>query len=182
VIPPFANPTGALPVGRYLTTVDEIHARFVENKSARRQEIWDDWNKATALLRSHVPLCGVWLSGSFLTEKDEPDDVDCVYWAEDGEINRARANPISATVIDVFAQKDALRNLVGLRVDTFVVPWNCCADLAKATIVTLSYFQSRGHWDDFWQRMRSGPKGAPAVRVDALPRRGYLEVILDGFR
>ncbi|OBH55023.1 hypothetical protein A5687_03350 [Mycobacterium mantenii] len=182
MIPPFANPTGALPVGRYLTTADEIHSRFVDNKSARRQEVWDDWNKATTLLNSHLPICAVWLSGSFLTQKDEPDDVDCVYWAEDTEIDRARTNPISATIIDVFAQKDALRSLVGLRVDTFVVPWNCCSDLANATIATASYFQNRGHWDDFWQRMRSGGKGAAAVREDALPRRGYLEVILDGFR
>ncbi|TQR82647.1 hypothetical protein D8S82_31040 [Mycobacterium hodleri] len=134
------------------------------------------------MLRSHIPICAVWLSGSFLTQKDEPDDVDCVYWAEDLEINNARANPVSAAVVDIFAQKDALRTAVGLRVDTFVVPWNCCPDLAIATIATTTYFQNRGHWDDFWQRMRSGAKSAPAVRADALPRRGYLEVIFDGFR
>ncbi|ASW99448.1 hypothetical protein CKJ56_04910 [Mycobacterium intracellulare subsp. chimaera] len=182
MIPPLTNPTGVLPLGRYPATVDEIRQTFVDNKAARRQEVWDDWNKATALLRSHVPVCAVWLSGSFLTQKDEPDDVDCVYWVEDTEISRARLNRVSAAVIDIFAQKDALRNLVGLRVDTFIVPWHCSPDPAVATIATASYFQNRGHWDDFWQRMRSGAKGAQAVRADALPRRGYLEVILDGFR
>nr|WP_245843054.1 hypothetical protein [Mycolicibacterium vulneris] len=171
-----------LPVGRFPATVGEIEARFVDGKSNRRAEVWSDWQKATTILRQHVEICAVWLSGSFFTSKDEPDDIDSVYWAEDVKLNTAALQPASAQVIGMFAQKDAVRNTVGLRVDTFVVPWNCCPDTSVATPVTWEYWRGRGHWDDFWSRIRTGPKGAPAVRTDALPRRGYLEVIVDGFK
>jgi hypothetical protein len=43
------------------------------------------------------------------------------------------------------------------------------------------YLRRRGYWDDFWMRTRSGTKGQPFQVADALPRRGYVEISLDGF-
>lgn len=162
--------------------IDEIHADFVAGKSPRREKVWNDWQAATALLRQHVPVSAAWVGGSFLTSKAEPDDIDCVYWVDSVALQNAHLNPASAQVIQVFAGQRMLRDLVGLEVDTFVVAWSCCPDIAQAAPHTGRYWSSRGYWDDFWSRMRSGPKGAPAVRDDALPRRGYLEVIFDGFK
>lgn len=155
---------------------------FVDGQNPAREKVWNDWQKATGLLQQHVPVLAAWLSGSFLTSKAQPDDIDCVYWIDYMELKTAQLRPQSAQMIEVFSKKGQLRSLVGLQVDTFVVAWNCCPDISSAMPDTTEYWTARGHWDDFWSRMRSGPKGAPAVRMDALPRRGYLEVIFDGFK
>jgi len=182
LIPLLDSATGALPVGRYQASVDELHSTFVEGKAPVREKVWNDWQQATAFLRRHVPVAAAWLGGSFFTNKDEPDDIDCVYWVDYMDLNAARFNAESARVIEIFAGQRKLRDLVGLQVDTFVVAWFCCPDVSQAMPDTRSYWQSRGQWDDFWSRMRTGTKGAPAVRDDALPRRGYLEVTFDGFK
>ncbi|BBZ67796.1 hypothetical protein MINS_32250 [Mycolicibacterium insubricum] len=182
MIPALDASTGALPVGRYPAQLAEIQAEFVDGKGSAREQVWNDWQKATALLQQHVAILATWVSGSFFTSKDAPDDIDCVYWVDYMALKIAQLNPASAHMVEVFSKKDQLRGLVGLRVDTFVVAWNCCPDITQAMPDTRDYWAARGHWDDFWARMRSGPKGAPAVRTDALPRRGYLEVIFDGFK
>lgn len=182
MIPALDAATGAIPVGRYSATLADIHAAFVAGKTPAREKIWHDWQTATALLRQHVPVLATWVGGSFFTSKDVPDDIDCVYWVEYFDLITARLNPLSTRMVEVFSQKHELRKVVGLQVDTFVVAWNCCPDLAQAMPATSEYWATRGLWDDFWSRMRSSPKGAPAVRTDALPRRGYLEVIFDGFK
>lgn len=182
LIPALETTTGALPVGRYPASLAEIHAQFVAGNTPAREKVWNDWQKATALLQHHVPVLAAWLSGSFFTSKDEPDDIDCVYWVGYLDLKAAQLNPASAHVVEVFSKKDELRKLVGLQVDTFVVAWYCCPDITQPMPDTSQYWAARGHWDDFWSRIRSGPKGAPVVRADALPRRGYLEVIFDGFK
>jgi hypothetical protein len=181
LIPALDATTGALPVGRYPVSLAEIHDEFVAGKAPAREKVFNDWQKATALLRQHVPLLAAWVGGSFVTSKAEPDDIDCVYWVDYMELSSARLRPASARMVEVFANHE-LRKLVGLQVDTFVIAWYCCPDTSQAMPHTWDYWSMRGHWDDFWSRMRSGPKGAPVVRDDALPRRGYLEVIFDGFK
>lgn len=182
LIPGLDASTGALPAGRYPATLAEIQAEFVDGKGPVRERVWYDWLKATELLQRHVAVLAAWVGGSFFTSKDEPDDIDCVYWVDYMALKIAQLNPTSAHMVEVFSKKDQIRKLVGLRVDTFVVAWNCCPDITQAMPDTREYWRARGHWDDFWARMRSGPKGAPAARTDALPRRGYLEVIFDGFK
>jgi hypothetical protein len=182
LIPALEAATGALPVGRYPASLAEIHGQFVVGRAPERQKVWNDWQTATALLRKHVPILAAWVGGSFFTSKDAPDDIDCVYWVEYFDLVAARLNPASTAVVEVFSQQHELRKLVGLQVDTFIVAWNCCPDITQSMPHTRAYWGDRGFWDDFWSRMRSGPKGAPAVRTDALPRRGYLEVIFDGFK
>ena len=39
------------------------------------------------------------------------------------------------------------------------------------------YYGNRGYWDNLWVRVRDSDQ-----RLDSVPRRGYLEVILDGYR
>ncbi len=179
MIPAFDAATGALPPGRYRTTPGEVAGCLATNP--HRRDLWTQWRAATELLSRHVPVLAAWISGGFVSDREDPDDVDCVYWVEDLELNQAALRPDSNRIIEIFARKGSLRELVGLRVDTFVAPWNCCPDLEHSTYLTKHYWAGRGQWDDFWSRMRSSGKGAPAARADAVPRRGYLEVIIDGF-
>ena len=179
MIPAFDPASGALPPGRYQTTVGEVAACLATNP--HRQDLWLQWRAATELLSRHVPVLAAWISGGFVSDREDPDDVDCVYWVEDLEFGQAALRPDSHRIIEIFAQKGMLREHVGLQIDTFIAQWSCCSDLGNSSYLTKQYWASRGHWDDFWSRMRSSGKGAPAVRADALPRRGYLEVIIDGF-
>lgn len=181
MIPPLTPGGVGLPVGRFPCDVAEIEAAFVDAfpGSTRRPLVWEHWLTATELLRSHVGVRYAWLGGSFLTDKPEPDDLDVVYWAEDVDLDAAQANPVSAGVIETFARSGLKAH--GYQLDTFVVAWRSNPEAFARGPLDVAYYRSRGYWDDLWVRLRSGPKGAPRVRLDSIPRRGYLEVTLDGF-
>jgi hypothetical protein len=54
VIPDLDADHGLLPPGRYRTTRDEVHERFVAGCGAHRERLWRDWTVATSLLCRHV--------------------------------------------------------------------------------------------------------------------------------
>jgi len=177
--------TGFLPLGRYSSSLVEVEAQFVADTkwttSATRAAIWEEFISATEQLRSVLPVCSVWISGSFLTQKLNPDDIDVLYWCENRHIS---AIPSTRVVDRLMLQKFArneLRSDLGLRIDSRVGEWHARPEPAFLnTPEDRAHIIARGFWDDFWQRARSGAKGAPAVRADAIPRRGYIEVMLDG--
>lgn len=177
LIPQLDPATNALPAGRYRADESEIVRRFVFND--HRVELWDEWSAATGLLRSRFPVCAAWLGGSYFTGKSQPSDIDCVYFIDAHhlvEIDEGLKN-----LVAVFANGGALSHHTGLRVDSYVVPWQANATPQRATPDIAKYYENRGYWDDLWSKMRSGPKNMSATRLDAHPRRGYLEVVLDGF-
>ena len=183
MLPAFESATGALPVGRYPTTLAEIQAAYVDAPelaaSTTRAEIWSHFESATTELRRIVPVAYVWVAGSFITTKVDPDDIDVVYWCEDRLVDLV-SNFRDKQILEFFA-KNEVRGRTGLRVDTRYGRWHVHPDADRIpTAQHQSYSQTRGYWDDFWLRSRSGAKTDPRVREDALPRRGYLEVILDG--
>jgi len=183
MLPALEPATGALPVGRFPADLAEVRAAYVDSPdfaaSTTRQEIWTHFESATAELRRIVPVAHVWIAGSFLTNKPDPDDIDLVYWCEDRHIDNV-SDVRDKQILELFA-KNKVRTQTGLRVDTRYGRWHVHPDADRVmTAQHLSYSQTRGYWDDFWLRMRSGSKTDPRVREDALPRRGYLEVILDG--
>lgn len=75
-IPPFDRATGLLPTGEHDAEWDEIESLFGWNP--RRRQLLDGLAEALALLGSAGCTC-VWLNGSFVTDKDEPGDFDCVW-------------------------------------------------------------------------------------------------------
>jgi len=176
--------TGALPLGRHVATLDEVRRHFVDDirfvTSPSRVEIWNHFETATSELRSVVPVICVWMGGSFLTNKIDPDDIDLVYWCHDIELNNV--TDIGAMgLLHAFAV-NSIRRDTGLRVDTRVCHWHLDPNASHgATPRHEAYSAQRGFWDDFWARMRSGSKDQPPQMADALPRRGYFEVKLDGF-
>lgn len=184
VIPAIPAGQSVIELGRHLTTEAEIEARFVTDAqfaaSTTRGQVWTDWQAATALLRAQVPVAEAWLGGSFTTTKLDPDDVDCLYVIDTAQIVAASADLAKARIIGQFASAKAVRTATQWRVDTFVLAWRPVPDPQQATFEDIGYFQSRGYWDDWWLRQRMVLKGSPPTRDDTLPRRGYLEVILDG--
>jgi hypothetical protein len=183
MLPDPDSTSGALPVGRFPAELHEVRSAYVDAPafaaSISRQEIWSHFESATAELRRIVPVAYVWIAGSFLTTKLDPDDIDVIYWCEDRHIDAVSDAP-DKQILELFA-KNQVRAQTGLRVDTRYGRWHVHPDADRvATAQHMSYSQMRGYWDDFWLRSRSGSKTDPHVREDALPRRGYLEVTLDG--
>lgn len=73
--------------------------------------------------------------------------------------------------------------LHGLLVDSFIINWapHQIPETGGITPAHERYAVERGYWDDWWSRKRVSPKGAPSVRADALPQRGYVEVNLNAY-
>jgi hypothetical protein len=166
---------GALPLGRWSATPEEVEAAFVTGQSTTRQQIWADWLELTSALREVAGVVpAAWLSGSFVTDKADPGDVDSVYLIEWPILRTAHADPQRASFIEVVARSGA-KELFGLSVDSFILEWWPRTG-TKRVGWTRQYLEDRGYWDDLWSRQRS-----PDSRLDAMPRRGYVEVMLDGY-
>lgn len=66
--------------------------------------------------------------------------------------------------------------------DTRYCQWHLYPEADRASCLEhQAYVMARGYWDDFWMRRRTGAKDDPPQLADALPKRGYFEVELDGF-
>lgn len=164
---------GRLPLGRWPATIDEVESTFVEGKSARRRQLWNDWCSLTTALHEAVgTLPAVWLSGSFLTDKPEPGDVDSVYVIEYRHLLGARVDTRKAQLIEAIAGNE-IKKRFELDIDSFVLHWPPRSGTYR---VHPEYLESRGYWDDLWSRERRG-----SDREASVPRRGYLEVIIDGY-
>lgn len=167
---------GALPLGRWPATIEEIEASYVTGLSEKRKQVWSDWLELTAALREVLgSVPAAWLSGSFLTDKAEPGDIDCVYLVEWNVMRALPAvDPQRAAFVELVASSRVKEHL-GLAVDSFVLEWWPRAGTRRVAW-TARYLEDRGYWDDLWSRQRSSDP-----RLDGMPRRGYLEVILDGY-
>lgn len=174
-VPPLTS-EGVLPHGRWRASLDEVQAAFATGKNDPRPQVWAEFVTASSTLRQIVHVCAVWLGGSYFTSKDAPDDIDCAFFVDGRSAPSSAAN---ATAFDLFVGGRKLRQLTGLRVDSYVIPWTYRpgVELEASSQIPLMW---RGYWDDLWQRHRHGAKGATHP-ADAVPERGYLEVILDGF-
>lgn len=184
MLPALDEQSGLLPLGRFGASLEDIKAQYVDaprfSASTSRREIWQHFESATEGIRSVVPVICVWVGGSFLTDKMDPDDIDLVYWCEDAHVDQV-TDPRARMILQLFAGNQ-VRQETGLRVDTRYCRWHVFAEADRsASVEHLAYAQQRGYWDDFWMRKRSGEKHAQPQRADALPRRGYFEVTLDGF-
>lgn len=177
LLPELEVQSGALPSGRYRVTREQMQERFTS--TPRRAELWDHWTTATELLQSHVQVCAAWIGGSYLTSKPEPGDIDCVYIIDSHHIETATGE--ARQVLEAFARQSVIRQVFGLELDTFILEWRASATPLRSNPEVRSYHQVRGYWDDLWSKMRSAHKGAEPKRLDSHPRRGYVEVILDGY-
>lgn len=75
MIPPFTE-TGVLPDGVHLASWNELAQCF--GGSARRQVLLGGLQQAAANLRA-AGVRVLWLGGSFVTDKEDPDDWDGVW-------------------------------------------------------------------------------------------------------
>ena len=75
MIPPF-NDEGYLPPGVHRATLDDIHARFGRESELRRVQM--ESLRWLIELARRAGVLRIVVNGSFVTDKLEPNDVDCV--------------------------------------------------------------------------------------------------------
>lgn len=93
----------------------------------------------------------MWVGGSFLTDKLDPDDIDLVYWCEDVLVNQIN-DPKDRYILEMFGT-NMVRKVTGLRVDTPYCLWHLSPEADRASSAEhQSYALYRGYWDDFWMR------------------------------
>lgn len=165
-----------LPHGRWACTPADVEVAFVTGHGPERAAIWQDWLQALALLKQLVgTVPAAWLSGSFLSSKQVPGDIDSVFVVDAADLVAAHQvlSPPDWAVVIALANGGAKSH--GLNVDSFILEWwpmPTALDNAPE-----DYYKRRGYWDDLWVRAK-----APADRLESVPRRGYVEVMIDGYK
>lgn len=181
--------TGFPSIGRQRCTLDCVEAEFVSAPkfagSTTRRKVWEDFEAALELLKSAVKVHAVWLAGSFISAKLDPNDIDAVFVINARDLGRRAAadQQVVASFIDrVSTGSGTVAPKHGLKVDSFLLHWSPIPDLdLKNNANHMIYAANRGYWDDFWCRNRTGQKYHPSTWKDALPSRGYLEVMVNGY-
>lgn len=157
--------------GRYRYAFDQVTAHWAFND--RRQELLDGLCRFVDELRSVVLVCAVWLSGSYFTSKKLPADIDTTVVVPAEELDELTGND---RLLFTPAGLRGLAGRINVRVDAYILPWHCLPRPDPNDPDHRRYLVGRGYWDDWWMRLRSS---TPAE--GALPRRGYVEVIVDGY-
>lgn len=152
--------------------------RALSGFTPRRIELLDQLESFVDLVTRVVPVCALWVSGSLLTDKPDPGDVDVLLVFNEDDIASLAGAGAKRLVTT-----QGLKDLVAKRkmdLDAFALVWRARPGVKPAR-EDEKYLLYRGYWDDFWMRMRTVPKTVPPTRACALPRRGYVEVIIDGY-
>jgi len=93
---PAFNHDGNLPEGLHVAIVDEVFARFA-TPSTRRQWLGEQLRSLLALTQSTGHLARVFLWGSFVTNKEVPNDLDVLLVMDPGFV--VEAIPAQAQVV-----------------------------------------------------------------------------------
>lgn len=179
MIPPLlsASPDARLPHGRHVCSIEEVQREFVQAPrfalSTRREAVWNDFLMLIQLLkRRKVDVPAAFIGGTFVTGKIDPDDVDGSLIIDATSIRDSDTLGIIDRIVSNAKSK-------GLQVDGFIILWDAQPDESQ---VSRTYLESRGKWDDWWQRDVEKHERSIPVREHSIPKRGYLEVIIDGYR
>lgn len=169
---------GLLPMGRWVCTPDEVETAFVASDGGIRPDIWAEWIMLKDALRTAVgEIASCWIAGSFLSGKPVPNDIDCL-WVIDADLWSKALNSgdphLAAFLLN--CARSGVKSAYGLRIDSFVMEWFPTPGPDRP-VGAEPYYGNRGYWDNLWVRMRDSD-----ARLNSIPRRGYLEVILDGYR
>lgn len=180
-IPALHPETGCLPRGRFSSTLEETKQRFVTSitdGTGHRDRIWSDFERATKAIRSVAPVASAWIGGSFISNVAAPSDIDVVYLVRANEYD-AITDEDHKKRLNIF-KGDKKLFTKGLLVDSYVLDWRPRGSERPNSSIEQEVLANRGYWDDWLQRKRTDGKALDDAD-NAVPRRGYLEVILDGY-
>lgn len=167
-----------LPFGRHSCTLSEFASSAFVTRNETRSEIWTGFSLLLDALRDCVgEVAACWIGGSYLLDSESPSDIDCLFIIDHERLNAARLDSEQRGVISTIANS-GVKQAWDLPVDTYILEWHPRAGVDEGTALRKEqYLQYRGYYDDFWSRIRS-----PNIRQASIPQRGYLEVIIDGYK
>lgn len=161
-----------LPQGRYLMTREQVSKIWGFNDHRRR--VIDGGFLFVDALKERVPIRSVWISGSLLTDKEVPSDFD-VTLLVDAQEHAAMSNGLlSRESLVRFASR------LGASIDPYVLSWRPYTGDWRKSEQDTQMLTWRGYWDDWWLRRRGRTDGE-TENVEATPRRGYVEVMINGY-
>lgn len=175
---PALTTSGDLPRGRYCASVDDFEKRFVTDpayeESKTRTQVWSDFNDLVELIkRLRVRVPAAFIGGGFVTATVDPSDIDAALFIDMSKITKPETFEAVAEYVD------DPKNDRGLQFDAFLIPWHPTGTQEGGHP---QYLPARGTWDDFWQRKVAKADRDPHQRSHAMPVRGYVEVIVDGYK
>jgi hypothetical protein len=135
VIPDFDS-NGNLPPGVYDVSLEEIEHCFAWND--RRKKLFEGLRAAIINL-TQANVKRVWIDGSFVTNKDDPNDIDG-YWESDKDVDADKIDPV---FLDMYPPRKAMKEKYGV---DFLISGVLIADSPGNTI------------EDFFQIDRDGNK------------------------
>ena len=166
MIPGFVRVDGVaiLPPGtRSVTTVREVEERLVQAfpDSLTRARLYSGWRDRRALM---TDLYGFndfveWVSGSFVTGKVDPADVDVVTLLDGPTVDGLAAD----VVMELNARTMGPRCKLEFGCDGYIIP-----EYPDGHAQRDAYLHMRGYWDEKWSDDRvTGQKGYLEVRGEA---------------
>lgn len=191
MMPPFDRQTGHLPVGRYSCTPEEAQNRLVHDptfsNSTTRAELWSQFERYIAQFFAleeryaaslDVPLLDrVWLGGSFVSAKLDPNNVDATLVINREAKDALRGKPGAGLFTRSRASVEREFNVSPLFLNYEPVVHVFRLDELEES--HRSYLATRGAWDDWWQRLRGDDVLDPGLSANTCaPRRGYVEVVM----
>ncbi|MEE8667258.1 MAG: hypothetical protein SOI13_05205 [Bifidobacterium mongoliense] len=176
-----------IPAGRIRASLEDIEESYVENplflQSTTRKIVWAGFTKYISAWKAvenqygDKLLLAAWISGSFISSKLNPEDIDISPIIQQDALEHSGIS------------SNRLKSLIGHRekvreryhVEPFPIRWRSI----ESTLIperlpddVKTYLAQRGAMDDWWQRSRPNPsiKQRP-VAPSRISSRGYLEVI-----
>ncbi|MFD0902507.1 DUF6932 family protein [Actinomadura sediminis] len=192
LVPEFDEATGCPPPGRYRVTPEQAFAMLVEAErfaeSTTRRQLWSGLERYlvrfftledmhSELLPGMKIVHCLWLGGSYVSTKVNPDNIDLTVFIDDEAAKAYRGKAGAPWLREAFDRRKIKEDfgLSPLRVAYRPIASVFQSD--KLATEDQGYLRDRGAWDDWWQRRRQEgtEKMAPTVET-AHPARGYLEV------
>lgn len=121
----------------------------------------------------------LWLGGSFVSTKQDPEDIDVTVFTDAQAVEALKSKPGAKWLTEAFA-RDKIRPTFNL--DTFQInyrPVPAAFRVGEMAQEEIAYFRDRGRYDDWWQRLHPPGMDKQAPTLDScVAARGYLEVTL----
>ena len=157
---------GTLPPGRHSASLSQIKKRFVVNE--HRQRVWRNFDCWLDEFRALAKPIRLWLGGSFLTDKNDANDIDVVVWVDPEQVDRARLASVLTHQNVYELNKDFAGNGRLIPISR-IQPGNGRVD---------AFFANAGDqfaevaWDSIWSTIFDKES------EEKLGEKGYLEVTL----
>lgn len=158
--------------------------------STKRRELWSGLERYlskffkleeeyAAILEDRPLVPYIWLGGSFVSPKLDPENIDLSVIVDDRGAEALKGRPSAQWLVRAFNRKSCLHEY-GL--SPIEIRYRQIASVFrpdKLPVADQGYLRDRGAWDDWWQRCRHEglPNGAPTLDTAGVAR-GYLEVTL----